>query len=126
MTSSRPYLVRAIYEWIVENGLTPQIVVDATSEGVAVPPKYVQDGQIVLNISRDAVRGLSLGNDCIEFSARFGGTPFQVNVPPRAVLAIVARENGAGMSFPPEETDGEPPPDPQEKKPLRPALRVVK
>ena len=134
MTSSRPYLVRAIYEWLVDNGFTPQIVVDARIEGVAVPQRYVRDGQIVLNISPTAVRDLDLGNERVEFNARFGGTPFQISVPTRAVLAVVARENGAGMSFPEESPEDEPPPDDGpgtdpgggSDKPRRPALRVVK
>ena len=120
MTSNRPYLLRAIHEWIVDNDLTPQIMVDAERDDVQVPAAYVRDGRIVLNISGSAVRGLRLGNDRVEFSARFGGTPFDVVVPVRAVLAIMARENGTGMSFP--ETDADPPP-PEPKK--QPTLRLV-
>lgn len=127
MSSSRPYLIRAVYEWIADNSLTPQIVVDAEIEGVKVPRQYVSDGRIVLNISERAVQGLLIGNDRIEFGARFGGAYFHVSVPVNAVQAVVARENGAGMSFP-EET---PEPDPPEgedggKASGRPALRVVK
>ena len=120
MTSSRPYLLRAVYEWIADNGLTPQIVVDAQHEQVRVPTAYVRDGKIVLNVSSTAVRGLSLGNERVEFSARFGGTPFDVFVPVGAVLAIMARENGTGMSFP--DAGGERPPPPRR----RPNLKVVK
>ena len=121
MTSSRPYLLRAVYEWIADNDLTPQIVVDAQQEQVRVPAAYVREGKIVLNISPSAVRGLSLGNEWVEFSARFGGTSFDVTVPIDAVLAIMARENGTGMSFP--ETPAErPPPEPKG----RPSLKVVK
>ena len=120
MTSNRPYLLRAIHEWIVDNDLTPQIVVDAEQEHVRVPAAYVRDGKIVLNISVTAVRGLRLGNDRVEFGARFGGTPFDVVVPVRAVLAIMARENGTGMSFPESDLDP-PPPDPKK----RPNLRLV-
>ena len=121
MTSNRPYLLRAIHEWIVDNDMTPQIVVDAEQEHVQVPAAYVREGRIVLNIAVTAVRGLRLGNDRVEFSARFGGTPFDVVVPVRAVLAIMARENGTGMSFPEADADP-PPPDPKK----RPNLRLVK
>ena len=104
MTSSRPYLIRAMYEWIVDNGFTPHILVDAGMDGVQVPPVQVSDGKIVLNLSPSAVRDLDLGNAQITFSTRFGGTPFQVRVPAAATLAIYARENGKGMVFPePEE-----------------------
>jgi len=112
MTPSRPYLVRAIHDWIVDNGLTPQIVVNAAMAGVHVPPAYVQDGKIVLNIAGSAVRNLVLGNDHVEFSARFGGRPFEVSLPTAAVMAVYARENGVGMAFqeeePPPEGDGDP------------------
>ena len=121
MTSSRPYLLRAVYEWIADNGLTPQIVVDAQHEQVRVPTAYVREGKIVLNVSPTAVRGLSLGNEWVEFSARFGGAPFDVFVPIGAVLAIMARENGTGMSFP-DAGDDRPPPEPRR----RPSLKVVK
>ena len=125
MTSSRPYLLRAVHEWIVDNGMTPQIVVDTQQEQVQVPAAYVRDGKIVLNISATAVRELSLDNERVAFNARFGGSPFDVVVPVRAVLAIMARENGVGMAFPdPEEdrTPSSPPPEPGG----RPNLRVVK
>ena len=121
MTSSRPYLLRAVYEWIADNDLTPQIVVDAQRERVQVPTAYVREGKIVLNVSPSAVRGLELGNEWVEFSARFDGTAFDVVVPVDAVLAIMARENGTGMSFPEPRSD-EPPPEPQR----RPHLKVVK
>ena len=121
MTPSRPYLLRAVYEWITDNDLTPQIVVDARQEQVRIPTAYVRDGRIVLNISPTAVRGLHLGNEWVEFSARFGGNPFDVVVPVHAVLAIMARENGTGMSFPDPDTD-RPPPESRG----RPSLKVVK
>ena len=127
MTPNRPYLLRAMHEWIVDNGLTPQIVVDAEHELVRVPASRVRDGKIVLNISAAAVRGLRLGNEWVEFSARFGGTPFDVAVPVRAVLAIMARENGVGMSFPEPPCDEPPPGGPPSPEPRgRPNLRVVK
>ena len=121
MTSSRPYLLRAVYEWIADNDLTPQIVVDAQRDQVQVPTTYVRDGRIVLNISPTAVRELSLGNEWVAFSARFDGTAFDVVVPVDAVLAIMARENGTGMSFPEPRSD-QPPPEPRRK----PRLEIVK
>ena len=121
MTSSRPYLLRAVYEWIADNELTPQIVVDAQQDRVQVPSAYVREGKIVLNISPTAVRGLSLGNEWVEFSARFGGASFDVVVPVQAVLAIMARENGTGMSFPETREESQPP-----KPGGRPSLKVVK
>lgn len=127
MTPSRPYLLRAMHEWIADNGLTPQIVVDAQQEQVRVPAEYVRDGKIVLNVSYAAVRGLRLGNECVEFSARFGGKAFDVVVPTEAVLAIMARENGTGMSFP--DSGGERPGSEPQRKPepsARPNLKVVK
>ena len=134
MTSSRPYLIRAIHEWILDNEMTPHIVVDADADGVRVPPEYVKDGQISLNIASAAVHGLSMDNDWIMFDARFGGKSFQVSVPTGAVLAIFAKENGAGMSFGEDEHQDDPPPgsDGSDKKKagkkpkIQPALRIVK
>lgn len=103
MTSNRPYLLRAFYEWIVDNNCTPYLVVDATYPHVKVPTQHVQNGQIVLNISPGAVGNLQLGNDAVTFNARFGGQPFALYIPIRAALAIYARENGAGTMFSPEE-----------------------
>lgn len=105
MTPNRPYLLRAFYEWIVDNNLTPYLVVDATIPGVRVPQQHVQNGQIVLNINPSAVGNLLLGNDAVTFNARFGGSPFALNIPQRAVLAIYARENGAGTMFTAEEDE---------------------
>ncbi|MBL3557147.1 MULTISPECIES: ClpXP protease specificity-enhancing factor [Marinobacter] len=99
MTSSRPYLVRAFNEWILDNDCTPYIVVDAGIQGVQVPTEHVANGQIVLNISPGAVRGLVIGNGALEFSARFGGVPMQVFIPLQAVMAVYAKENGEGMVF---------------------------
>jgi stringent starvation protein B len=131
VTPSRPYLVRAINEWLVDNNLTPHVLVDATRPGVQVPAAYVQDGRIVLNVAPGAVRDLFIRNEALSFSARFGGMPMQVSVPMAAVLAIYARENGQGMffdedeDFPPNDSgDDESPSAPD--KPTRPALRVVK
>ncbi len=99
MTPKRPYLLRALYEWIVDNDLTPHLVVDATIVGTVVPQNFVSEGQIVLNISPTAVQGLQLADHEVRFNARFGGQPMQVVVPMTAALAIYARENGAGAMF---------------------------
>jgi stringent starvation protein B len=98
-TSTRPYLIRALYEWCTNNGLTPYIAV-AVDDSVQVPREYVQQGEIVLNISFDATSALDIGNDFIAFKARFGGVPRQILVPVSHVIAIYARENGEGMAFP--------------------------
>ncbi len=102
MTSQRPYLLRAIYEWIVDNGMTPHVLVDAKRPGVSVPPSTVRDGQVVLNIADRAVGQLRMDNDLIAFNARFGGVNHAVFVPIDAVLAIYARETGMGMALPPD------------------------
>ena len=102
LTPRRPYLLRAFYEWLLDNQLTPHLVVDVTLPDVRVPMEYARDGQIVLNIAPRAVGNLELSNDEVRFSARFGGVPRQVSVPLAAVLAIYARENGAGTMFEPE------------------------
>ncbi|AQU82047.1 MULTISPECIES: ClpXP protease specificity-enhancing factor [unclassified Halomonas] len=99
MKSSRPYLARALYEWLLDNELTPYLVVDATQPGVEIPRQFVQNGQIVLNVAPTAVRDLFMENQAIGFSARFGGQPMQVMIPTPALIAIYARENGAGMVF---------------------------
>ncbi|MDG2916721.1 ClpXP protease specificity-enhancing factor [Bisgaard Taxon 10/6] len=98
----RPYLLRAYYDWLLDNGFTPYLVVDATYYGVDVPQEYVKDGQIVLNLSEGAVGNLALGNDAIEFSARFQGIPRNLYIPMGAAIAIYARENGDGVMFEPE------------------------
>lgn len=103
MTPRRPYLLRAFYEWLVDNDLTPHLVVAATLPGVRVPQEFVQDGQIILNVAPRAVGNLQLGDDEITFNARFSGRPHVVIVPLYAVQAIYARENGAGTMFDPEE-----------------------
>lgn len=138
MTPSRPYLVRAIYEWLNDNNLTAHVLVDASRSGVVVPQAHVKDGRIVLNIAPGAVRDLFMTNDALSFSARFGGVPMQVSAPMQAVLAIYARENGQGMFFEedeefPADTSGddespttEPPKPSGPPAGKRPALRVVK
>jgi stringent starvation protein B len=95
-------------EWISDNGETPHIVVDASQEGVQVPSRYVRDGKVVLNIGASATQGLNLGNETVDFSARFGGVPFPIRIPIRAVLGIYARESGEGMIF--TDSEGDPPP----------------
>lgn len=103
MTPRRPYMLRAFYDWLVDNDLTPHLVVEATLPGVRVPEEFIQDGQIILNIAPRAVGNLELGNEAITFSARFSGRPHSVIVPLYAVQAIYARENGAGTMFEPED-----------------------
>jgi stringent starvation protein B len=104
LTPNRPYLLRAYYEWLMDNQLTPHVVVDAYVPGTQVPQQYVKDGQIVLNITESAVGNLQITNEFIEFSARFGGVPQQVLLPMAAIIAIYARENGAGTVFDLEES----------------------
>ncbi|HDN25901.1 MAG TPA: ClpXP protease specificity-enhancing factor [Thioploca sp.] len=128
MTSMRPYLLRALYDWIVDNGFTPYLLVDAEHEQAEVPRHYVENGQIILNISPTAVQGLTLDNDWVSFSARFSGSAFSVFVPPAAIMAVYAKENGKGMFFQHEEADEtspepSPPPPPRRSKPV---LRRVK
>jgi stringent starvation protein B len=97
--SKRPYLIRAMHEWMTDNGNTPHVVIDALVPGVAVPPEHVKDGKIILNISETAAHNLKLNNDSVSFRARFGGVPFDVWVPMASVLGIYARETGQGMIF---------------------------
>ena len=135
MKSRRPYLLRAMHEWICDSQCTPHVVVDAGVTGVEVPRQYVQDGKIVLNVSWTATSQLQLGNEELSFNGRFGGTSMHVRVPLSAVLAIYARETGQGMVFT-EEADqpppGGPPPEPAPKEsPSKPPagrakLKVVK
>ncbi|MCG6943392.1 MAG: ClpXP protease specificity-enhancing factor [Thiohalocapsa sp.] len=143
MTSNRPYLIRAIYDWIIDNGMTPHLMVDAEHPSAVVPMEFADDGRIVLNVAPQAVHGFHIGNDMIRFSARFGGKPFAIELAPQAVLGLFARENGQGMLFPDEEpaapeaeadadadadatagTDNTS--DDGDKKPSRPNLRIVK
>jgi stringent starvation protein B len=127
MNSSRPYIMRALYEWIVDNDFTPYVLVDASIEDVVVPQQFVKDNQIVLNISPDAVVDLSISNQAVAFNGRFGGVATDVFVPISAVVGIYARENGQGMVFEPEEVSSPPddtPPDPEPEK--RPSLKIVK
>jgi stringent starvation protein B len=132
LTPRRPYLLRAMREWMLDNGLTPLIAVDATVNGVVVPQSAVRDGRIVLNISDSAVTGLRLGNDAIEFRARFSGAVYDVYVPVAALIGVYARESGHGLLFADDETAPAPesptdPPGPDGgPKPGRPNLKVIK
>lgn len=135
LKSRRPYLLRAMHEWISDNAQTPHIVVDASMHGVEVPRQYVQDGKIILNVSTHATSGLALGNDIVRFRARFGAATYDVSVPVAAILGIYARETGQGMIF--SEADA-PPPPPESPPPSsdgptntdskrgKPTLKVVK
>ena len=132
--SRRPYLLRAMHEWITDSALTAHMVVDASMHGVEVPRQYVQDGKIILNVSLSATSGLTLGNEAVQFRARFGSATYDVSVPIGAVLGIYARETGQGMIF--SEADTPPPQPPPaateapspgvEVKRARPTLKVVK
>jgi stringent starvation protein B len=137
MKPRRPYLLRALHEWITDSGATPHIVVDATVDGVAVPRQHIKDGKIILNVSFTATQMLKLGNEFVSFEARFSGASFPVHVPIRAVIGIYARESGQGMMFPegdadPDPNDKSPPPAPPGGQPTgpapskRPKLQVVK
>ena len=127
MNSSVPYLLRAINEWILDNGCTPYLILDAAVNDTSVPMEYVKDGQIVLNISTAAIRDLVIGDDHIAFSGRFGGVPHEIYAPMKAVMGIVAKENGEGMWFPREESEPEPPPPPKPAKSKGPPdLKVIK
>jgi stringent starvation protein B len=110
MSSNRPYLLRAIYDWISENNLTPYVLVDAGFAGVRVPPQVVKNGQVVLNLAMRAVANLDLGNEWISFQARFSGVSQTIQIPVQAVLALYAQENGQGMMFPADEEGGDMPP----------------
>ena len=126
--SKRPYLIRAMHEWMDDNGHTPHIVVDTSFDGVAVPQEHIKDGKIILNISETAAHNLKLTNDAVSFRARFGGVPFDVWAPIRSVLGIYARETGQGMIFSHDTDQVEPPELHQEVEETRsrPHLTIVK
>ena len=134
MTKKRPYLLRAMHEWISDSNQTPHIVVDASIEGVEVPRQYVQGGKIILNVSSNATSMLSLGNEIVRFRARFGAATYDVSVPIAAVLGIYARETGQGMIFSAADTPAPPPAPPSEPAPptgtenkrAKPTLKVIK
>ena len=126
MTSSRPYLIRAIHDWILDNNLTPYLLVKADAPGLVAPQQYAQNGKLILNISPSAIQTLNLGNEAIEFSARFSGVAMAVYVPVDAVMAIYARENGKGMVFNEDDDSDKPPESPGPGKVHKPVLKVVK
>ena len=125
----RPYLLRAMHQWITESGNTPHVIVDAGHDGAQVPRAYVKDGKIVLNLSEGATQRLRLGNEAVEFDARFAGVVHHVRFPVSAVLGVYARETGEGMVFSEQDLGPEPPKHPtpaEEGGPRRPQLKVVK
>ncbi|MEM8766797.1 MAG: ClpXP protease specificity-enhancing factor [Pseudomonadota bacterium] len=138
----RPYFLRALYDWIVDSGLTPYLLVSADSDDVRVPEEYVSEGKIVLNVSPDAIRDLVLGDESVSFSGRFSGRPFPIAIPLASVQAIYAKETGEGMMFEPEyedaagddatgdgRPDDEPPSDPSPPEKAPPGgshLKVIK
>jgi stringent starvation protein B len=126
MTSLKPYLIRSIYEWIIDNDFTPHLLVNAEHTDAVLPEEFIDEGRIVLNIRPQAVFKLNMGNDEIDFNARFAGRSMHVIVPVKAVLAIYAKENGQGMVFDQEDTDDDPAPEPKKTRPTKPQLRVVK
>ena len=124
MTSSKPYLVRALYQWILDNDNTPYILVDTSSELVVIPKGIANDGKVVLNLAPAAIQYLEMSNEQISFSARFSGVAEQIFVPVSSLLAIYARENGEGMMFPAEASDSEA--DDETRTPGPPTLKVIK
>ncbi len=125
----RPYLLRAMHEWISDCGNTPHVIVDAETEGIEVPRAYIKDGKIVLNLSTGATQRLSMGADEVRFDARFAGVIHHVRFPVSAILGIYARETGEGMVFSEQDLGPEPPARPtptDEGAPRRPQLKVVK
>lgn len=127
MSSNKPYLLRALYEWILDNGQTPHVIVNVHAENVVVPDQAVKDGRLVLNIAPQATRNLSLENEAISFEARFAGVSREVYLPMDSVLAIYARENGQGMMFSPGQDEDAPPPADGPSRPEGgPKLRVIK
>jgi stringent starvation protein B len=135
-SSQRPYLVRAMHEWMTDAGKTPHLVIDASVPGVQIPAEHVKDGKIVLNSSYSATKNLVIGNDVVELEARFGGRPYQISAPIDAVLGIYARETGEGMLFTDQEDGGngavlpdssdDDGPEPSPAGPGRSHLRIVK
>jgi stringent starvation protein B len=129
MLSSRPYLLRALHEWIVDSGQTPHLLVNAEHPGVEVPSSTVNDGRVILNVGPSAVRDLLIDAELVTFVARFGGVSQAITVPMSAVEAIYAKENGRGMMFPEDGSDftgGDGPDDGDGPKPGKPNLKVVK
>ncbi|MBQ0724216.1 MAG: ClpXP protease specificity-enhancing factor [Cycloclasticus sp.] len=129
MTPLKPHLVRALHEWIIENNLTPYLLVDASYENVAVPTAFVNDNKIILNAHPDAIQHWCLDNDAVSFSARFSGKPENLFIPINAILAVYAKENGKGMMFD-ERFEDDVPPEPsspkKDSKKQKPFLKIVK
>ncbi|MCL5974332.1 MAG: ClpXP protease specificity-enhancing factor [Gammaproteobacteria bacterium] len=129
MSSQRPYLIRAIYQWLLDNQCTPYLLVNTNHEGVVVPEQYIRDARIVLNLAPDAISGLNMDNDWVSFSARFSGKAMDLFIPVIAIQAIYGKENNEGMFFPEEEP---PTPPPASTKPVtkitsgKPSLKLVK
>ena len=128
MTSLKPYLIRALYDWIIDNEMTPYLLVNAEHPDAILPEAFIENNQIVLNIRPAAIQNLSLGDDDVEFHARFSGQPMHVIAPVKAILAIYAQENGQGMVFDPSDEKDDAPSSLEDKKPTvkRPQLRIVK
>ena len=126
MTPSKPYLVRALYEWILDNDSTPYILVDTSSDQVLIPSGIASDGQVVLNLAPTAIQNLEMTNEHVSFSARFNGVVEDLYCPISSLMAIYARENGEGMMFPPEESDTVTDSSAEDEKPKGPTLTVIK
>lgn len=126
MTSSKPYLLRALYEWILDNDNTPYILVDTSSDQVMIPDGIANDGKVVLNLAPAAIQDLEMTNHQVAFSARFNGVAQGIRVPMSSLLAIYARENGEGMMFPQEEAGADTSSSDAEAKPKAPTLKVIK
>lgn len=133
LTSNKPYLIRALYEWLLDNNATPYLLVDTRHGGVMIPPNIDKDGRVVLNLSPSAIQGLEMNNDYISFSARFGGRAFDIYLPMASILAIYSAEDNEGMMFAEEVVDeaeakqeGGDSPSPDDGGGKRPGLRVVK
>ena len=126
MTPQKPYLIRAIYEWLIDNGATPYLLVDTSLEGVIVPEAFINDSKIVLNIAPDAVQHYEANNENIYFSARFSGKRMELLIPIEAVLGIYGKENNQGMFFSEEQTSPPTPPSNSTKEKGKPKLMIVK
>jgi stringent starvation protein B len=132
MSSQRPYLIRAIYQWLLDNHCTPYLLVNTNHEGVVVPEQYIRDARIVLNLAPDAINGLNMDNDWVSFSARFSGKAMDLFIPVIAIQAIYGKENNEGMFFPEEEPPTPPPASTEPTKSVtkitsgKPSLKLVK
>ena len=126
MTSLKPYLIRSVYDWIVDNGFTPYILVNAENNRGHLPEDYIENGKITLNLRPQAVEALCLGNEAIQFNARFGGKPMLITISVNAVMAIFAKENGKGLVFDQENVNEIEPPTEKDQPSRKPSLRIVK